>query len=508
MKQRWLSNRCLCGVDLSQVLSVSQPPPSWSVASPAKENNINQGFQRFLSVLNKGVDMDFLSRIVNDDSEELVDVHPPDVEAQSALPIGSECQRSISRASLPGQMEPTHPSSGERSLSDHLPDEEQKKRKEGGAPGLGSNSRSRSPPAVKKKKDDDQEKPEVDEKQKHLQNILKTLGLNLEMDEMKKLAHRTQERLYGKTHDDLTAESRKEQEKQHSDSSSSRSPSIPPSVISSPSRRQQTSKQRHSRGRSREGQTSQDDNLDSREGPKHSQSDATDFRETYDAYLQNQTYLHPPPAAPAAHPDYGYTQNSGYSLYHSDGYSQPALSYSSYPQAPPPPSPYPDEQPYSFHHPPLSHQKPFRDVNMLMNPDLSASEGQLGSSSGPRCLQVISIKQSTQRCLKQVKKRRRNRGNLQKQRLVRKQRKARKKEYLKQVKLAAAEAKARVLQDDDDDDDDQDSDEESEEEDAQLPTEEEIKANLRKKVCGDLVVKGSIRVRDGFQVRCLVCFCS
>lgn len=499
------SNQYLCDSDLSQVLSVTQPLPSRSVTSPAKENNINQGFQRFLSVLNKGVDMDFLSRIVNDDREELVNVHPPDVEAKSDLPIGSESQRSNSRASLPGHTGRTYPSGRERSLSDHLPDEDQKKRKERGAPGLDSNSRSRSPPAVKKKKKDDKEKPEVDEKHEHLQNILKTLGLNLEMDEMKKLANRTQERLYGKTNDDMTAESRKEQETQHSDfhrpygisSSSSRSPSTSRSVSSSPSRRQRTSKPRHSRDRSRDGLICQDDNQDSREGPKHSDSDATGFRETYDPYLQNQTYPHPQPAASAAYPEYSYSQHSQYNMYQSDWYSEATHSYSSYPQGPIPPSLYPSEYPYPYHHSPQPvtapetaqpRQKPVKDVNMLMNPDLSASEGQIGSSSGPRCLQVISLKQNTQRCLKQVKKRIRNRGNLKKQRFVRKQRKALKKEFLKQIKWAAAEAKARALQqeqdNDDDDDDDQDSDEESEGEDTQLPTEEEIKANLRKKVCG------------------------
>ncbi|KAJ4945136.1 hypothetical protein JOQ06_013672, partial [Pogonophryne albipinna] len=83
-------------------------PPSRSFTSPAKEETIvNEGFQRFLSVLNKGVDIDLLSRIVNDDDEDLpsgeqlLTTQPPAVEKEPHPSFRSEVQRSNSEASLP-----------------------------------------------------------------------------------------------------------------------------------------------------------------------------------------------------------------------------------------------------------------------------------------------------------------------------------------------------------------------------------------------------------------------
>ncbi|XP_035515827.1 uncharacterized protein LOC118326827 isoform X2 [Morone saxatilis] len=135
-KQR-CSNLCVLPTN-REVPDISPPLASRSVTSPAKEeSSANQGFQRFLSVLNKGVDMDLLSRIVNDDSEdlplgkELLDVQPPAMENKPDLPFRSESQRSNSGASLLGRSrtnsgerraDPSKRDRHERSLSDHLPD--------------------------------------------------------------------------------------------------------------------------------------------------------------------------------------------------------------------------------------------------------------------------------------------------------------------------------------------------------------------------------------------------
>ncbi|XP_042340370.1 uncharacterized protein LOC121941611 [Plectropomus leopardus] len=101
------------GVDMDVEFSTSQ-----SVTSPVMEDSsVSKGFQRFLSVLNKGVDMDFLSRIVNDDSEdiplgkEVPNIQPPAAENKSDPPVSSESQRSNSGASLPGR---TRTSSGKK----------------------------------------------------------------------------------------------------------------------------------------------------------------------------------------------------------------------------------------------------------------------------------------------------------------------------------------------------------------------------------------------------------
>ncbi|KAK1886754.1 Regulatory protein RecX [Dissostichus eleginoides] len=84
-------------------------PPCRSFTSPAKEETIvNEGFQRFLSVLNKGVDIDLLSRIVNNDDEDLpsgeqlLTTQPPAVEKEPHPSFRSKGQRSNSEASLPG----------------------------------------------------------------------------------------------------------------------------------------------------------------------------------------------------------------------------------------------------------------------------------------------------------------------------------------------------------------------------------------------------------------------
>ncbi|XP_029286132.1 uncharacterized protein LOC115007228 isoform X2 [Cottoperca gobio] len=411
-----------------EVPDVTPPPPSQSVASPAKEeNSVNKGFQRFLSVLNKGVDMDFLSRIVNDDSEDLpsgedlLNIQPPVVENKSDPCFRSKSQDQNSGASLLGRSQTnsgerkTDQASKERYLKDRLclpdDDDEEEKKNDRGDCCSGSRGRSKSPLAVKKK---EEEKPEVDEQREQLQNILKTLGLNMEVEEMSKLSDRTQERLYGKKHKDTSAKSRRQQESRQSGSqrhnSNSSSSSSRSTRSRSPSRHQcshsKDSKQRsegpRSRDRSRDGLTRHDDNQDSKEACKDNDGQDSEEMYTYQhPYSQNQTYPHPPPAA---FPDYSLSQDSQYTAYDSGTYW--ALTQSGIP-----PSLYPDGDPYpvnAYHEFPGSvgapdmvyphHDSP--NINFFVNPDLSKSEGQTGYVSAPRCLQVISTKTpAPDRCL-------------------------------------------------------------------------------------------------------------
>ncbi|KAK5927151.1 hypothetical protein CgunFtcFv8_022668 [Champsocephalus gunnari] len=195
-------------------------PPSRSFTSPAKEETIvNEGFQRFLSVLNKGVDIDLLSKIINDDDdddedlpsgEQLLTTQPPAVEKEPHPSFRSEVQRSNSEASLPDFSQTNR---GHDTFC--MPGDEES-RNEGGESKFGSNIRSKSPVSVvKKKKEED--KPKVDVQREQLQNILKTLGLNLEVEGMSKLEDRTQERLYGRKNEDTNVEGcRGAQESQHS----------------------------------------------------------------------------------------------------------------------------------------------------------------------------------------------------------------------------------------------------------------------------------------------------
>ncbi|TKS69300.1 hypothetical protein D9C73_003364 [Collichthys lucidus] len=484
---------------------VSPPPLSQSVTSPAKEENgVNQGFQRFLSVLNKGVDMDLLSRIVNDDSadlplgEELLNIQPPALENKSDLPFRSESQRSNSGASHPGHSRTNsrEKKSQEKSLyRPSLPGDDKKKSDRGDLC-FGSSSRSKSPPAVKKTKKKE-EKPKVDEQCAQLQNVLKSLGLSLEIEEMSRLSDRTQERLYGKKNDSIRFDSRGEQESREkgphrqnriSSSSSSSSPSSSRSTSrscsSSPSRPQrsrsrdlkQKQRSKHSRSRSRSRDRAQ----------AHRDRDKKDSKETltYECpYPPNQTYPHPHPSDSSKFPDsLSLSQYTEYHAYNSGAaYSAATTSYWTYTQGAIPPSTYPSVHPYpqdTYSHFPdavaapstvYPHHHPLEDMNLFVNPDLSKSEGQTGFTSGPRCLQVISTKQPTQSfVVKQVTKAYR----MRKKRFWRKKKHS-KKNKKKQIK---ALQRAQVAPQRN-----EDNSKAKESEQKKRPrTDEEIKANLRK----------------------------
>ncbi|XP_056229039.1 uncharacterized protein LOC130167094 isoform X1 [Seriola aureovittata] len=523
MKQRcW--DLCVLPTN-TEVPDVTLPPPTQSITSAAiQENNDNKGFQRFLSVLNKGVDIDLLSRIVNDDSEdlalgeELLDIQPPPVENKSEP---GESQQSNSEASMPGHSwtdggeRKTDPPSRERSQNERLSlpgGEDMNDRRDSS---FGSSIRSKSPLAVKKK---EEEQPKVDEQHEHLQNILKTLGLSLEVEEMSRLADRTQERLYGKKHEGRCgADSRGEQEslqrgslRHHMDSSSSSSSSSSSRSTSrsfspSPSRHchshsRDSKQKRSSECRSRDGLTCQDGNQDSKEAmePRDIDKDRKDSKEisTYHhhPYPQEQSYSQSHPASASAFSDYSMPQYSQYTAYHSGTYSAAPNSYSTYTQGAIPPSldsseyPYPQNTDFHFpgsivgSHMVYPHHDSFEDMNLLVNPDLSKSEGQIGSA-GHRCLRVISTKPSTNKhCLKQVSE-----GHKQKAAYIRKGRawfcklRERKTQLRKQA-IQAKQNKDSVGEVKASQGDEHHSEARQSEDEERQPTEEEIKVNLRKKL--------------------------
>ncbi|XP_034543789.1 uncharacterized protein LOC117815890 isoform X2 [Notolabrus celidotus] len=496
-----------------QVPDITPPPPAQMETSAEKKaNSFDLGFQRFLSVLNKGVDIDMLSKIVNADGEDLpvgvevLDFQPTALKDKLDMPLRGASQgegppsrsesqgsnsgvsllchsqtsikerktnphsqeRSLSeRFSLPngeekrndrgdhcllssGALLPGHsltssaerkinPHSQERSLSQKLPlpDDEEKEKKEGRC--FASSSQSKSPPAVKKKKKKkkkEEEPPKVDDHREQLQNILKTLGLSLEVEEMSKLEDRTQERLYGKKR----AESREQQESQQrgshkhfrnsftssSSSSNSRSTSQNSSPSSSHCRlsHSRDSNQRrssHSRDRCRDKLTNHDSKQDSTRAQTHCDRDRDGEHSKETFTHENPHSLHPIPTYPPEHPDtfpayteYGFPQYSEYDEYHSNSFDATTNSFWMYPQ---------DAEPVPFYHSEYSNsQDPFhhfaepaaapkrvrqlhklsaQDTHLLVNPDLSRSEGQVGPASGTRCLRVVTTLQTTsQSCLK------------------------------------------------------------------------------------------------------------
>ncbi|XP_033986079.1 uncharacterized protein LOC117482181 isoform X1 [Trematomus bernacchii] len=481
-------------------------PPSRSFTSPAKEETIvNKGFQRFLSVLNKGVDIDFLSRIVNDDDEDLLSgeqlltTQPPAVEKEPHPSFRSEGQRSNSEASLPGFSQTNR---GHDTFC--IPGDEES-RNEGGESKFGSSIRSKSPVSVVKK-NEEEDKPKVDVQREQLQNILKTLGLNLEVEEMSKLEDRTQERLYGKKNEDTNVEGcRGAQESQQSgpqrhfsnssSSSSSRStksrslsPSLPMRQCSPSRNLERKSEQTYSRERrdriidnsrdrfidrsreriidrsrdrfrdrsrdrvidrsreriidrsrdrfrdrsrdriiDRSRDRSRDrfrdrsreriidrsrerirDNSKNRIGDRSREIVIDRSRDgSRNSLTQNQTNPHPKPDNCSTFPQCSLSEDSQYTAYDKGTYSSATNTYWGQTQVSVPPSLYPGEGPYPlnpYHNFPDSVGEPHMvnpyhnplDTNFSVNPDLSMSEGQVASFSTNRCLQVID---STQQCV-------------------------------------------------------------------------------------------------------------
>ncbi|KAM7393609.1 hypothetical protein PAMP_020467 [Pampus punctatissimus] len=443
------------GVDIDLLrkdLDVTLLPSSQSVTSAEgeqrqKESSVNKGFQRFLSVLNKGVDIDLLSRIVNDDSEdlplseELLNIQSPVVESKAHLPFRSESQQFDNRALLPDRSRTcsgerkTDPPSQELSHNEShsLPDEEEEEKKnDRGHHCFGSSSGSMSPPAVNKKKTE--VKSKADEQREQLQNILNTLGFSLEVEEMSQLADRTQQRLYGKKHEGgQSADNRQEQKSQpegshrHHSKSSSFSSSRLTSRSLSPSPSRYLSSHRsgsQERGRASERSLSRHRNKDEVtrqdgiEAERHVDNDGKHSEEAFSfQHPQNLTYPSPHPPDFSTFPDYSLAQYSEHTAYHDGSDSGAKDSYSTYTQDVIPSHLHPSRCPYpqsTYHHFPGPVMAPnmvfpyyhsFEDINFPVNPDLSKSEGQIGSSSRPRCLQVISTKQSSdQSCLKHLKK--------------------------------------------------------------------------------------------------------
>lgn len=452
----------------------------------ADESSINQGFQRFLSVLNKGVDLDLLSRIVNDDSEDippadnLLKSEPPTVAATPYLPPSNESQPL------------------------NIKDEN---KNESGCHIFGSRSRSRSPPAVKKQKREGEEKATVNEQHEQLQNILKTLGLSLGVDEMSGLANRTHERLYGTKHE--STDNQREGERQtrcsrvsHREGSSSSSSSSRSSFSRSTSRSSSSSSSCHQRSHSRDsGQRSASECNDSRDKSRvrstHRETKeqlqnrdeyAKPFVETYEPpQLQNKAYPHPD--AVSKFPDHSLSHYSQYNGYQSDFYNEATSSYWSSNEGAFPPSYYSNGQPdqqNAYHSFPVSVVEPTRlyprerdlkDLYPLANPDLAESEGQIASTSDPRCLQEISIGK-TEKCLRLL-----THSRCKKQHLRSKV----KRRHLLRVKKAVAVLEAKAQPEKKGNKPITANNRQSEEE-KQSQTEEEIKANLRKKVCKSVVL--------------------
>uniref|UniRef100_A0A1A8BD89 Uncharacterized protein n=1 Tax=Nothobranchius kadleci TaxID=1051664 RepID=A0A1A8BD89_NOTKA len=203
------------------VLDVPPLSPSENAAATAKESDVDKGFKRFLSVLNKGVDVDLLSRIVKEqiavDIEDFTNFPATCVKTKSDEARRSARQRSDSGSASPSckrinKAEPKASPPCRKKTSSVAKEAEKTKR----GCSSDSSSQSESHQSVKKnKKKEDEESPKLDEKQKQLRSILETLGLDLDVEELSRIAERTEERLYGKkTENNQKVDSRTKQDRQ------------------------------------------------------------------------------------------------------------------------------------------------------------------------------------------------------------------------------------------------------------------------------------------------------
>ncbi|XP_062303821.1 eukaryotic translation initiation factor 3 subunit A-like [Osmerus eperlanus] len=238
-----------------------------------------KGFQRFINILNRGVDIDRLAKIVNGDSDGRGNPLPP----CSPSPLDIQSQRSHRSDSqgrdhfgAPRRDHGRSPS-GERWMELTGLDGSQVKHHSrslspltNSATGshVGSRTRSRSPAPVERRKE-----PGLENELSHgqLQGLLQTIGLTLGEEELGRLTDRTQERLFGRKEDKERLLGKKEDKDKErlkecllelhrcsSSSSSSPGPSPPHQLHSSDKasrdirERSRTSADTHSRDRDRD----------------------------------------------------------------------------------------------------------------------------------------------------------------------------------------------------------------------------------------------------------------
>lgn len=176
--------------------------PHDSAAVPEQKSS-TKGFQRFLDVLNKGVNFDTLTKIVTQTSTKV------DPEPLSPVPFINTADRPWS-PNCAGRQQGGHQNTrhwseheGSQTLPPHksfsplgscLSAEKSLQRGDGERSYINSNNRSRSPSVVEKIP----LTPEEEHKHKQMQDVLQAIGMNLGSEELGQMSHRIQERLYGK----------------------------------------------------------------------------------------------------------------------------------------------------------------------------------------------------------------------------------------------------------------------------------------------------------------------
>lgn len=188
--------------DLHQNRSFKNDVTNQSTTVPGQK--LTTGFQRFLDVLNKGVNVTTLTKIVTQTSAEASPACSPTFADQMWAPTSVRQQGSHQENYQWGKSEGSqrlsppqcHPRSF-RSEGCSLSDEKSLQRSDGGQSCLRLRSRSTSPSVV------DKITLTPEEEHRQMQGVLQAIGMDLGFEELGQMSHRIQERLYGKKVSDL-----------------------------------------------------------------------------------------------------------------------------------------------------------------------------------------------------------------------------------------------------------------------------------------------------------------
>lgn len=369
------------------------------------ENKSSKGFQRFLDVLNKGVNVATLTKI-------LTSVKEDDRPRSLTSHLGTKAQPSSPRSAGMEQKSGPNPNrrsedvdfwrtasseSPRESLSipkeSCRPDEPTLQSCDGDQSYLSSGSLTRLDKIALT--------PEEEHKHKQAQHVLQAIGMNIEFEELGQMSHRIQERLYGKKDGDrgrLTRHSRRgdpigglSPELRHRSSTSSRSTCSP-----SP---EKSKKDSHS---FQPGKSEKQRQMQVHHSFKYGQKSSSEQESTdsdvqswenlfaYQTYSQNLAYTLPgsrpvpvmPVCSPASDPRLPFPA------------PLPNLAQPGPPLCFPPVPPYPHPLPVSVFPAMLAQMQPLFPppfANPLVPPSTPPQKPK--PLSRPRCLQVIETKQ-------------------------------------------------------------------------------------------------------------------
>lgn len=178
-------------------LSPPPPPPPPPIAA-AGEKKMSKGFQRFLDVLNMGVNMETLTQIVTQGSPE-ENVHqrlsPPRIDRPwTAEPSQTQNSQKWSQTETRHQRQSSSYSSNGKAILEESPLESRHFEKKFPISMVNTPS------------------SEEEHKRKQMNDVLQAIGIKLEFEELGQMSNRIQERLYGKKQPEIAPPNQKEEE--------------------------------------------------------------------------------------------------------------------------------------------------------------------------------------------------------------------------------------------------------------------------------------------------------